>query len=660
MIAEAGGIPGATVAWKASAGRRIVFIGHPNVGKTTLYNRLTGMRAHTANYPGTTVEVRTARTRCGGLELEWVDLPGLYGIEGGNPDEQVALAYLREAAADPGVQVVMVVDARYLRRSLALAAHIREMVPEMVLVLNRVDLARREDVGIAPEALARELEVEVFTLSARTGEGLERLKRYLMKPCGSRPESQRLKDGWSLNACGGGCGQCPYAARHTWASELCQKTLSRRVPGEGMRRSDRWDVWLTHPLWGLLVFAGVMTMLFQALFRLAAWPMEGIEWLFARLAGGLAAVMPEGLWAAFLTDGVIAGMGGVLVFLPQIAILFLLLSLLEDTGYLARATLMMDRWMKRVGLPGKAFIPMVSAHACAIPAIMSTRTIADRRDRLVTIMVLPLLSCSARIPVYVMVTAMIFPDRPGMAGLVFTGAYALGIVAAFMVALLLGKSVLPGKPEALLLELPDYQWPTLSTALLAMYDRSWLFLKRAGTIILGISVVLWALASFPELEKDDLPPAVLQELEVVDEAELEPMLMREQLSQSYLGRLGHAAQPLFEPLGFDWKITVGVLASFAAREVVASTLAILHGMGEDGVEDSGGLARRMRETLPAPVGLSLLVFFVLALQCLPTVVLVARETKSWAWALCQLMVMTAMAYTAAWLVYRLALVLVEL
>lgn len=647
--------PASTSETPCRVGRRVVFFGNPNAGKTTLFNRLTGLRAKTANYPGTTVEVRIARIEIDGVPWEWVDLPGLYSLEGNGADERVASAYLEgivEADTVP-TQVVMVMDATRLERGLCLAAQLSERVPSFLVALNMMDVAGRQRMEIDRACLESELGQTVMPVSARSGEGVWPLREHLvagnapcLRPC---PGKTVLCDA---------CGGCPHAARFAWAETLSRKACRRDHAHTANSTSRRLDRWATHPLWGLGLFLLIMAGLFQTLFVLAEAPMGWIEAGFALLAHTTGTLLPEGLLSSFVVDGLITGLAGTVVFLPQICLLFFLIALLEDTGYLARAAFVVDRWMVRVGLPGRAFIPMLSAHACAIPAIMSTRIVESPRDRLVTILILPLLSCSARIPVYVMVTAMLFADRPLVAGLIFTAAYFLGLSAAFCMAWVFKMTLLKGEAQPLLIELPDYRYPSLRTALWTAFDRGMLFLRRVAGVILFIIIGLWALATFPQLDTAQLPPEQMHPWQTLqaegDARAADNLLAAWQLEQSLAGRLGQALQPLFAPLGFDWQITVGVLASFAAREVIASTLAVLQGLGADGGEDVGGVAERLRDAVDPAVGLSLLVFFVLAMQCLPTQVVTRRETGSWKWAALQFAYMTVLAYSAAWVTFQLA------
>ncbi len=435
---------------------------------------------------------------------------------------------------------------------------------------------------------------------------------------------------------------------------------------------------LTHPMVGLAFFALVMAGLFVALFALAERPMAAIESAVAWFGEQIGGRLPEGDLNSFVVDGVIAGVGGVLVFLPQITILFFLLSLLEDSGYLARAAFVMDRLMGKVGLPGKAFVPMLSAHACAIPALMSARVIEDRRDRLVTILVLPLLTCSARLPVYAMVTTLLFSGQPLLGGIVFAAAYALGVVAALSMAWLFKRTLLRGESRPLLLELPTYRLPSLRSAALAAFDRGVVFLRKAGTVILFLSIGMWALSTYPKLSEERLgelaPEATLTELRSLRRAagggdgeaasRAAALAGRFRLEHALAGRLGKLIEPVFLPLGFDWRIDIGVLSSFAARETLVSTLSVVFAVGDD---QPGSLG--LRDTLRAqtrpdgrplfgvPTSCSLLVFFALAMQCLATLAVTRRETGSWRIAAFQFAYMTALAYAAALVTYQMLSIL---
>ncbi|HEX5398966.1 MAG TPA: ferrous iron transporter B, partial [Verrucomicrobiae bacterium] len=444
-------------------------------------------------------------------------------------------------------------------------------------------------------------------------------------------------------------------------------------------RTEKLDDVFTHPVAGVIVFQVVMISLFALIFWVAQIPMNLISGLFETIGAWITAHTPAGDLQSLLVNGVIGGVGGVLVFLPQICILFFALSLLEDTGYLSRAALVMDKIMRRLGLPGKAFVPMLSAHACAIPAIMSTRVIENPRDRLVTILIAPLLTCSARIPVYAMVTALLFPHSPLKAALVFTAAYATGALAAVLAAVVFNRTILPGGSRPLLIELPPYRLPSLWSAALHTFDRAKIFVKQAGTIILLVSLVLWGLSHYPKSAPP--PEAVAMNAQAAQLAEsgqtqkaaqlhvkADHLTAQSSLQNSAAGRIGHFIEPVLKPLGYDWQIGIGIISSFAAREVIVSTLAIVYGVGQDAAEhhstslyDSLRHATRSDGTPMFTVATcaSLLVFYILAAQCLSTTAVVRRETGSWKWPLFQIAYMTGLAYICAFIVFQVVSRLVQ-
>jgi ferrous iron transport protein B len=647
----------------------IALIGNPNAGKTTLFNSLTGLRAKTANFPGTTIERRVGHTRLADRRVKLLDLPGLYSMSGSTPDERVARdALLGHLPGHPRPDLVLLlIDATNLERNLYLASQVLELGLPTVIALNMIDLAERAAIDVDVESLSRELGCAVVPVVARSGRGIPeltgQLERAVARPWAPRPLERvpPLED----------CDGCPFKARFDWAEQVGVRCSAGRPSSHG-QRTDRIDRFLTHPVVGVAGLLGVVFAVFALIFWVAQYPMDWIDAGFGWAGAAMGAWLPDGILKSLLVEGVIGGVGGVLVFLPQICILFFFLSLLEDTGYLARAAFVMDRLMRRVGLPGRAFVPMISAHACAIPAIMSSRIIDDWRDRVVTILVLPLFSCSARIPVYAILTALLFPNRPVIAGLVFTAAYALGIGTALGMALLFKRTILPGESRPLVLELPSYKLPSVKAAFLSMWDRGRIFVRRAGTIILSVSVVLWALASFPRSEPPSDVLAMFQRAEsmalageTAAAAELtdaaETLAGQDALARSFAGRLGRFIEPALRPLGFDWQIGVGILSSFAAREVIVSTLAVVYGVGEGAAdEDPSSLfetlqAARRGDGTPVfttATSASLLVFYVLAMQCLSTQAVTRRETGGWRWPLAQLTYMSVLAYTFSLVTYQ--------
>ncbi len=686
--------------WPGRRPLRVALIGNPNCGKTTLFNRLTGLRAKTSNFPGTTLECRTGKVKAGEHEIDLVDLPGLYSAEFGQSEELLAADALhgRIPGVDRPDAVIVIIDATCLARHLYLASEVREMGVPMIVALNMMDEARKHGLTICLETLGKELDATIVPVSGRTGEGIDQLRDAIADDLAGDEtiHTQRATAMTDRIACTA-CSSCPHTNRHTWACGV-GAAAGQDVSEEAERRTEAVDRVLTHPIAGVGVFSVIMFALFFLIFKAATYPMDWIDAGFGALGDWAGSVLPEGLISSFIVDGLIGGVGGVLIFLPQICILFFVLTLLEDTGYLARAAFVADRIMNKVGLPGKAFIPMLSAHACAIPAILSTKVIESRRDRLITILVIPLMTCSARLPVYAMVAAMsgtiLYPGDGGawerglLGGALFFGAYMLGITAAMFASLVLGKTILKGKPQELVLELPPYRWPSLRVALLTVWDRGIVFLKQAGTVILLLSVIIWAAMTFPQLPEEKLADVAKPEsvallaqyeaeiqtataagdTETADAAqvEIDHLYARYATEYSVGGRLGKLVEPVFAPLGFDWRIDIGVVASFAAREVVVSTLAITAGIGEEGAEDEGLLADTLGSmTRPdgsrlfdIPTLLSLLVFFVLAMQCLPTQAVAARVSGSWKWAILQFSYMTVMAYTAAFITYQVASALV--
>ena len=646
----------------------LALVGNPNAGKTTLFNALTGLRAKTANFPGTTVERKVGRLHLDHRQIVVVDLPGLYSLDSKSPDEKLAADALQgkldHTAPDA---VLVVVDATNLERNLFLASQVLELKCPVVVALNMMDMARRDGIRIDVAKLREELGCVVVPIAARNGEGVNELKQELNRlVAGAMPEAVDHVD----PNCAG-CTGCTFQARYEWTEQISTRVMDAAIV-QRSEWTDQLDDYFTHPVIGVVVFHAVMLGLFALIFWVAQIPMELIDHLFAGIKAWAASIIPPGDWQSLISDGVVGGVGGILVFLQQICILFFALSLLEDTGYLSRAAFVMDKIMRKLGLPGKAFVPLLSAHACAIPAIMSTRVIENPRDRLVTILVTPLMACSARIPVYAMVTALLFPHSPWKAALVFTAAYAVGVATALGMALLFRRTILPGESKPLMIELPPYRVPALRTALLHTFDRAKIFVKQAGTIILAISLVLWALSYYPKSS----PPAAAvalttqaEQLQKLGDTNQAAALLdtagrltaQNSLQNSFAGKIGHVLEPVIAPLGYDWQIGIGIISSFAAREVIVSTLAIVYGVGKDAAENNQtslySTLQQAKRSDGTPIFntatcASLLVFYILAAQCLSTTAVVRRETNSWKWPLFQIFYMTGLAYLAAMVVYQ--------
>lgn len=654
----------------APLGRRVALLGNPNTGKTTLFNLLCGTRQKTSNFPGTTQEARLGFVRHASTATELIDLPGVYSVELEMAESTLCRRVLAGELAPKGEPVTVpevicvVIDATDLGRGLILVGEaLRRRLPTVVAI-NMVDLARRRGVHADEQKLAEILGCTIVVCSARSGKGIDELARsFATAPIPNRtpPGDAEGLERWADDV---------YAAVALGDQNLDADTFT-----------DRLDKAFTHPVVGVAIFTVVMTGLFYALFKLATYPMDLIDTVFGTLSARLAEALPEGILSDLLTGGIISGVGATVIFLPQICLLFFLISLLEDTGYLARAAFVMDRVLRPFGLSGHAFVPLLSSHACALPGIMSARAVPDRRDRLATILVAPFMTCSARIPVYVLLTTILFRDRPAMAALAFTGCYALGIGAGLLSSMIARRTILRGKSRPMAMELPSYKVPSIRTALLTTLDRGLVFLKKAGTHILAISIVLWWLSSYPVATPPAEATALRAQAERLvaaqdassdqSEREASALLARAQqlegnhaVAMSFAGRMGRGIEPLFRPLGFDWQLSVGVVTSFAAREVFVSTMSIML-TGSEEAEDEGVLEKISNATrsdgvtpifTPA-VCWSLLVYYVLAMQCIPTLAVTAKEAGSIKWAILQLCWMCGVAYVAALLVYQTLLAL---
>jgi len=658
--------------------RRVALLGNPNTGKTTLFNRLTGLRHKTSNFPGTTLEARTGRVQgLGGSGGEWsaevMDLPGVYSLE----LEQLESRVAREALAGRGPGGVggepdalcVVVDATNLGRNLRLAGEaLRRRLPTVVAV-NMWDVARARGLSLDARALGEALGCEVVLCCARSGEGLGEVLAALARARVSSRTPPGDEDGlmrWAEEA---------YLAGASGGTGVAGGGSVGAASHAGETATDRIDRVVTHPVLGLGVFVGVMAALFWVIFSLARWPMDVISAGVEMVAEAARGVMPAGLVSELLCDGVLGGVGTVLVFLPQICLLFFCISLLEDSGYLARGAFLMDRLLKPFGLPGHAFVPLLSSHACALPGIMACRGVPDPKERLATILVAPFMSCSARLPVYALLTGLLFPESAGLAALALLGCYGLGLGAGVVSALVARRTILRGRSRPMALELPAYRRPSVRNAGIATWDRALVFVRGAGTNILAICVVLWWLGAFPR--SGGSPEAVAlraQEAALVasgdaagaagageEAAALEREAARLQRRESFLGWMGHAVEPVVRPLGYDWQLGVGVVASFAAREVFVGTMAVVT-TGEadaeaDGVLDRIAAAKRDDGVTPIftpAASWSLLVYYVLAMQCLPTLAVTAREAGGWKWAGLQFAWMSGLAYVAAWVTHWLA------
>lgn len=603
------------------AGHKLVaLIGPPNTGKSTMFNRLTGLRQKVANYPGVTVErhIGTARvdlTR----EVTLVDLPGVYSLEPRSEDEQVTHDVLHGAMPDlprPDA-ILLILDATSLARHLMLAAPVLSLGIPTLVILNMSDDLDRRGGKVDAEKLARELGAPVVLASAVDGSGVDAVRNFLSKtiPAPVRIELPVLNN---MSSC------------RKWSGELATLAdFQKPAPPEWTYKLDRV---ILHPLWGPLSFLLVVLAVFQSIFTFAKPLMEMVQESVAVSGQWIAAALPDTWLRALLVEGVWGGVGSVIVFLPQILILFAFLAVLEDSGYLARAAVIADRTMAKVGLQGKSFIPLLSGYACAIPAILSTRTIENKRDRIATILVTPLMTCSARLPVYTMLISAFIPDRPllgpfvGLRTAVMLGLYALGFIAAASTARLLKSTIFKTEKTPFVLELPPYRLPRPSSIVYRLVDRAKVFLKRASTTILLTMVLLWTMAHLP-LKNGVAPP----------------------MEESYAAGLGKAIEPLIEPLGFNWKIGVGLISSLAAREVIVGTLGTIYGI--EGEDNEKGIEAALQKDLNLASAVALLIFFAFALQCISTIAVVRRETASWKWPALQFSYMGLLAYVFSWLAY---------
>ncbi len=748
-----------------SSRQLIALVGNPNTGKTTLFNALTGYRQRVANYPGVTVERKTGviRDTVKGGRLEVIDLPGAYSLMARSADEAVVLDVLlgrQKGTPRPGL-IVCVVDAANLSRNLFLVSQILEIGVPVVIALNMIDLAEAAGVRIDADLLARELGVPVVPVVATRRSGIKQLKRAILgaapvdhgpdfpecvrneldglrrsvRALGHERDERSLRvellqalldpGGYHeqklLGICGSGLAkelaerreriaasgesivELEGRVRYGWIEQVVDGAVTHARSARPSR-SERADRVLTHPVFGLLLLLAIMAVCFQAIYTWAGPLTDAIDGVLGALGGWLAEVVPAGAVQSLLINGVVAGVCAVLVFLPQILVLFLFLAILEECGYMARAAFLLDKWMGLIGLSGKSFIPLLSSFACAVPGMMAARTIEDRRSRFVTILIAPLMSCSARLPIYTLFIAAFIPSVPLLGGLiglqavVMLGMYMVGLIVGILVSLILKRTVLKGTPEAFLMELPTYKWPKVSTVFYRVYDRGKAFCIQAGTIIFAMTVVVWALGYYPrpgsigadhqtlcsaaQLEHDTAVAAI--ESEAGDDAdralrrraseralhdrlsEIDRHEAGVRLRQSFLGRMGRWIEPAVKPLGWDWRIGTAVIASFPAREVVVATMGTIYNLG--GAQDEGSMS--LREKLRAstwpdgtkvfnvPVALSIMIFFALCCQCTATLAVIKRELNSWVWPVFTFGYMTAIAYLAALATYQIAMLLV--
>lgn len=720
-------VPLSSVAMTRRAAGTIALVGNPNAGKSTVFNRLTGMRQHTGNYPGVTVEKKSGRASLPEGEFDLIDLPGTYGMSPYSADERIAVDVLlgRMPGTPPPDGILAVVDATQLYQSLYFLQQLVELQRPLLVALTMTDIARRNGVHIEVEELSRKLGgITIVPVVATTGRGFAELKRRLAElpdaePPGKvdfwpalRTKAEQLRRdlpglppgvgivdieralvdddpatvAWrrqTLDERGREAladarrelfGEEPPRAveareRYRWIREALREVQHQGSAIE--RQGARLTAYFSRPWPATGLFVLSMAVVFQAVFAWATPMMDLIDAAVSGAGNFLAARLPDGFLTSFLVDGVIAGVGSVIIFLPQIMILFLFLILMEDTGYLARAAFLVDRAMRSVGLSGHSVIPLLSGFACAVPAIMATRVIPNPRDRIATILAAPFMTCSARLPVYALLIAAFVPDRGvgplNLQGLVLFGLYMLSIAGGVGTALLLKRSALRGERPTFMLTLPEFRYPNVRTVAIKLLDRARIFLRRAGTVIFSVAVIIWALAYFPRseaveqaAEQATVQAVAAYEGEALAERlrEIENRAAAEQLAQSWLGRAGEAIAPVFHPLGWDWRVSAAVLAGFPAREVVVAVLGTIYAVGAEAEED------RLSERLNAatwpdgspvftlPMVLGLLVFYAWCLQCVATLAVIRRETNSWRWPVFAWSYMTVLGYLGAFIVYQ--------
>ena len=610
---------------------KIILAGNPNCGKSSLFNQLTGLKQKITNVPGTTIENKVGRLQVGDIKIELIDTPGTYSFNPKSLDEKEAVKVFFEKP-EPNT-ILYIADAANLKRNLFYFSQLAQHKIPMILVLNMLDISDFKGFEINVDRLEKELGVRVFKINARTGEGVNLLKIAL-------GEEQFVPH-----------YQFGSADDHTHESnfESITKLLNKTTTLKSKREliSNKIDAWATHPVLGYLMFLSVLLVIFQSVFTLASYPMDWIEGGFSMLSEVLSNTLPDGWLKRLLVNGLLAGIAGVVVFVPQIAILFFFMGLLEDTGYMARVSFIMDKMLRGLGLSGKSIVPLLSGAACAIPAIMSTRNIENWKDRLITIMVTPLMSCSARLPVYTLLISMAIPSTLilgfiNLQALVMLAMYVLGTVAALIAALVFKWIIKHDIPSYFIMELPVYHVPRWKNIWLTCWQKSLSFITEAGKVILLVSIVLWFLASYG--------PNRTSGFSIQESVNLE---------ESYAGHFGKGIEPAIRPLGFNWKIGIALITSFAAREVFVGTMSTIYSIGDE--ENFDQLRDKMnKDTLSngepvysIAVVLSLMVFYAFAMQCMSTLAVVYGETKSWKWPAIQFVYMTGLAYLGSWIVFTL-------
>jgi len=696
---------------------KVALVGNPNTGKSTLFNRLTGLNQKIGNFPGITVDKKTGFTKLvDGKDAEVIDLPGTYSLYPKSNDESIVFQVLADKAnsSHPDV-VVLIVDASNLKRNMLLFSQVADLGIPMVLALNMTDLSDKQGIYIHVDKLAKKLGVQVIPISARNNVGIDKLKaaitytnkvatqinaveiNYLAPEAidaikekinsdndyyalqilhqhehltfFSEKEQAEIEEIEQSNHFESSKIQAAETiARYKHLSTILADVVIDKGTAEKFSFSDKLDSILTHKVWGFAIFLLILFVIFNAIFAWSSYPMDWIESGFGFITEKGHEYLPAGMLTDLVLDGIIAGLGGIFVFIPQIAILFAFISILEDTGYMARVTFMMDKLMSKVGLNGKSVVPMIGGLACAVPSIMAARNIENWKDRMITIMVTPLISCSARLPVYILLISLIIPSKTifgiiSLQGLALMVMYLISFVAAILVAWVMKIIIKAREKSYFIMELPVYRMPRWKNVFYTMYEKSRTFVFEAGKVIIAISIILWVMASFGPGNRFTNIDTKYQTalLDTTKTEHVKTLIATEKLENSYVGILGHWIEPAIRPLGYDWKIGIGLITSFAAREAFVGTMATIYSV-DGGDEDTSTIRERMASSVNSKTGLpvysfatgiSLMLFYAFAMQCMSTVAIVYRETKGWKWPVIQLVYMTAMAYFAALIAYQL-------
>ena len=646
---------------------RIALIGNPNTGKTSLFNALTGLTQKVGNYPGITVDKKVGScTLSKEVKAEVIDLPGTYSLNPSSQDEDVAVKVLtnEEGALHPDV-VVVVAEVENLKRNLLIYTQIKELGLPTLLAINMQDQMQSKGIDLDIAQLEQDLDTKITLLSTKKRQGVASLKQAILEYKSLSLTPLNLNNEESV--LGKEERKVDQHRKTVQRYQFINKVLAKSYTVDKSKAKDwrsKIDRILTHKIGGYVIFFAIIFGIFQALFAWSSIPMDFIDAQFGNLAEWSKESLPAGLFNDLLSDGIIPGLGGVLIFIPQIAYLFLILSILEETGYMSRVVFLMDKIMRRFGLSGKSVVPLVSGAACAIPAIMATRNIESWKERLITILVAPFITCSARLPVYAIIISLTIPDEityfgMNLQGVVLMGLYLLGFVVAILSAGVLNKVLKLKTDSYFVVEMPDYKWPLAKNVLYYMVEKTKAFVWEAGKIIMAISILLWALASFgPESTFGKAETIVANVHPELQGDALENEIAAYKLEHSYIGMMGKSIEPVITPLGYDWKIGIALITSFAAREVFVGTLATIYSVGS---EDEGPIKARMEKErhhlTGKPVynlasGLSILMFYAFAMQCMSTIAIVKRETNGWKWPLIQFFGMTAIAYISALLIFQ--------